>query len=587
MRPLFSGITLGIFDEDHLGLIGPNGSGKSTLLKLLAGLDTADGGEIALRRQLKLGYVPQDDVFPAAATVEQVLFAALRDEGLEEVEQHVRVDVMLSKLAFAQREQDAATLSGGWRKRLAIARALIINPDLLLLDEPTNHLDVDGILWLEKLLKTAPFAFILVSHDRYLLERVTNRTVEINRAYPDGFFGINGPYSTFLEKREEFLSGQLSQQQALTSRVKQEVEWLKRGARARTTKAKGRIEDAGELIQELAETKARNLSRTVTLGFDATGRKTKKLLVATGIAKAFGARALFRGLDLTLRGKLKLGLLGANGSGKTTLLRVLTGEIEPDAGSIFRADGLRIVLFQQNRQDLDTGVTLREALCPGSDMVIYRGAQIHVVSWAKRFLFTPEQLVMQVSELSGGEQSRILIARMMLQSADVLILDEPTNDLDIPSLEVLEASLDDFPGALLLVTHDRFMMDRLCDEILALDGEGGTAFYAEYAQWERAQAEQEAVANKAPAKAATKARPSAAKKKLTWKEERELETMEQTILNAEDRLAQLESALAAPANMSDYLKLGELSDQSHAAQEEVKALYTRWAELEEKRQESV
>ena len=283
--------------------------------------------------------------------------------------------------------------------------------------------------------------------------------------------------------------------------MKQEIEWLKRGARARTTKAKGRIEDAGELMQELADTRARNVSRTVSLGFDATGRKTKKLLAAMGIAKGFGERTLFRRLDLLLRGGMKLGLLGANGSGKTTLLRVLTGELEPDTGTIFRADGLRIVLFQQNRQDLDTGVTLREALSPGSDTVIYRGAPIHVVSWAKRFLFTPEQLVMQVSELSGGEQSRILIARMMLQAADVLILDEPTNDLDIPSLEVLEDSLDDFPGALILVTHDRFMMDRLCDEILALDGEGGTAFYAEFAQWERKQVEQEAAAYKLLVKA--------------------------------------------------------------------------------------
>jgi ATP-binding cassette subfamily F protein uup len=284
---------------------------------------------------------------------------------------------------------------------------------------------------------------------------------------------------------------------------------------------------------------------------------------------------LFHRLDLTLRRGLKLGLLGENGSGKTTLLRILTGELEPDAGTIFRAEGLRVVLFQQNRQGLDTEVTLREALSPGSDTVDYRGKAIHVVSWAKRFLFTPDQLLLPVNELSGGEQSRILIARLMLQPADLLILDEPTNDLDIPSLEVLEESLDDFPGTLVLVTHDRFMLDRLCDEILALDGEGGAAIYSEYAQWERKQAEQDAAASKPPEKPSAKVKPTTAKKKLTWKEERELEAMEDTILSAEDQLAQLEAELADPANMSDYLKLGALSDQLHDAQEHVKTLYAR------------
>jgi len=456
----------------------------------------------------------------------------------------------------------------------------------VLLDEPTHHLDLEDTLWLEKLLKTAPFAFVLVSHDRYMLENVTNRVVELSRAYPDGYFSINGTYSDFLVKREEFLSGQVSQQQAQASRVRQEIEWLKRGARARTTKAKGRIEEAGRLIDELAETKFRNTqNRAVQIDFTATGRRTKKLMVATHLSKAFGERTLFNDVHLTLSGGMKLGLLGPNGSGKTTLIRLLTGEIAPDAGEIWHAEGLRIVYFSQNRQDLDKNVTLREALSPIGDTVTYRGNPIHVTAWAKKFLFHPEQLVLPVAELSGGEQSRILIARLMLESADVLILDEPTNDLDIPSLEVLEESLADFAGTLVLVTHDRFMLDRLCTELLSLDGNGGVSTYAEYSQWEQAQnAAKETTPQATPVKVAPKPKPSPTpSKKMTWKEERELEGMEAAILTAEGEVDALLQAMQQPAVLADHEQLHACSEKHHQAEEAVQRLYTRWEELEEKR----
>ena len=469
--------------------------------------------------------------------------------------------------------------------RLELARLLLSEPDLLLLDEPTNHLDLEGILWLEKLLKNAPFAFLLISHDRYMLENVTNRIVELSRAYPDGYFSINGAYSDFLEKREDFLQGQISQQQALTSRVRLEIDWLKRGARARTTKAKGRIEAAGRLMEELEETKIRNdQRRTVEIGFDATGRKTRKLLVAKDIAITLGGRTLFSHLNLNLLGKMKLGLLGPNGSGKTTLLRLLNGELEPDAGEIWRAEGLRVVRFQQDRADLDRSVTLREALSPNADTVIYQGKPYHVTAWAKKFLFQPEQLIMQVSELSGGEQSRILIARMMLEAADVLILDEPTNDLDIPSLDVLEESLADFPGTLVLVTHDRYLMDRLSSELLALDGKGGHALYTEYAQWERVQEEEKpsTPAEKSPPRTSSKPT-STPRIKLTWKEERELEAMEETLLAAESEVEAALLALQDSSVFNDHRKLHDASERHHHAEEELKRLYARWEALEAKR----
>jgi len=586
-RRLFSGISLGVFEEEKVGLIGPNGSGKSTLLKILVGEEPADDGEVSVRRQLRLGYIPQEDVFPAGATVEEVLLEAARTLPMDEHERYVQVDIMLGKMEFAQREQVASTLSGGWRKRLAIARALIQQPELLLLDEPTNHLDIEGILWLEKLLKSAPFGFVLVSHDRYLLENVTTRVVELSRTYPDGYFSITGSYSDFLAKREEFLSGQAGMQQALTAKVRQEVEWLQRGARARTTKAKGRIEAAERLIEELDETRERNAQTraAVQIDFTGTGRRTKKLMAVKGMSKNLGGRPLFRDLDLLLTSGMKLGLLGPNGSGKTTLLRLLTGDLQPDAGEVWTAEGLRVVFFEQTRASLDKSVTLRRALAPNSDTLDYRGQPIHVAGWAKKFLFDPDQLPLPVSELSGGEQSRILIARLMLQPADVLILDEPTNDLDIPSLEVLEESLSDFPGTLILVTHDRYLLDRLCTELLALEGDGVVNTYAEFAQWERTQqAEKPTPPRSAPAPKPAPAKAPARAKALTWKEERELEGMEESILAAEEAVATLLQRMQDPSIATDHLQLHALSTEHHQAEEQVRQLYARWEELEAKRE---
>lgn len=586
-RPLFAGITFGIGEGERLGVIGPNGAGKTTLLRLLAGEETPDGGGIIARRGLQMAYVPQQTVFPDGATVEDTLLHALAASALDPHERHVRADIILEKFGFADAAQPAAALSGGWAKRLALARALITEPELLLLDEPTNHLDLEAILWLEELLLSSTFATLFVSHDRYLLERAATRVVEISRAYPAGFLSVDGPYSTFLLQREEFLQGQQSQQVALESQARREAAWLQRGARARTTKAKGRIEDAEQLMQTLAETRERNAQgRTVQIDFTASGRRTKKLLTASGIAKAMDGRTLFRDLNLELRGGSKLGLLGANGSGKTTLLRVLAGEVAPDVGRVWHTDDLRIVYFHQQRALLDPAQTLREALSPAGDQVEYRGQYLHVTAWAKRFLFTPEQLPLPVGELSGGEQARIHIAHLMRQPADLLILDEPTNDLDISSLQVLEESLADFPGTLLLVTHDRYMLDRLCTELLALDDDT-PACYTGFHQWERARADREA-ARKAAEKPAAKAAPKPAApkpaKKMTWREERELEGMEDTILAAE---AEVEAALHAmqdPAVLADHARLHAISETHHAAEERVKALYARWAELEAKGQ---
>ncbi len=580
-RPLFNGISLSLFDGERTGLIGPNGSGKSTLLKILANEEHADTGEIETRRSLRVGYVPQDDRLDPAQTPEGLLHDALADIEHEEHRRHARVQIMLGRVGFERPDQAVGTLSGGWKKRLAIARALIAGPELLLLDEPTNHLDLEGILWLEKLLVSMQAASLIVSHDRYFLERITQRTIELNSAYPDGFFSSAGAYSEFLVKREEFLSAQRAQEQSLAGRVRREIDWLQRGAKARTTKAKYRIDAAGQMMDDLADLKTRNVqAKSAQVDFVATDRRTAKLMAAKGVSKSLGGKLLFEKLNLVLSPGQKLGILGPNGSGKSTLLNVLAGRMEADVGEVRLAEGLKVVMFDQAREQLERDVTLRRALSPTGDTIDYRGASMHVSSWAKRFLFRQDQLDMPVAGLSGGEQSRVLIARLMLKPADVLILDEPTNDLDIPTLEAMEESLEDFPGALVLVTHDRYLLDRLCTDLLALDGRGHAHLYGDYAQWEARMAEAKPIAAPRKEAPAPEARPAAARKKLTWNEQRELEQMEGAIMEAEETVEICHRQMEDRAVMADHVKLREVCDRMAAAQERVRHLYESWQQLE-------
>lgn len=586
-RTLFKDISISFDDTERTGLIGPNGSGKSTLLKILAGLETPDTGSFTTRRNLKLAYLPQEEAFDAGVTPLEVLVHAQDHHVRDEHERLTKAQVLLQRIGFAQSDSAVESLSGGWRKRLAIARELIRDPDLLLLDEPTNHLDLEGILWLEELLAGARFAFLLVSHDRYFLENATNRVVELNATYADGYLSSVGSYADFLQKRETYLSAQAAEQQAVASRVRREIEWLRRGAKARTTKAKGRIQQAGRMMEDLAALKERNADRgSVALEFNATDRQTRKMLVLKDTSKTMGDRSLFSHLNLVLSPGMKLGLLGPNGSGKTTLIRLLTGDLMPDAGEVWRAEGLRTVFFDQSRQQLDRTQTLRRALSPSGDTVYCRGESMHISGWARRFLFRLDQLDMPVSDLSGGEQSRILLAHMMRQPADLLILDEPGNDLDIPTLEILEESLSDFPGALVLVTHDRFMLDRLSTELLALDGKGGARRFVDFAQWQAfrdAQEEEETAAQKiAPARPVPESSGKAvqARKRLTWAEQRELELMEEKVMAAEDMLHGLQKLMEDPATLADHQKLREVCTKVDVAQTTVSDLYARWQELE-------
>ncbi len=594
-HPLFEDLSFTISEGDHIGLVGPNGSGKSTLLKILAGVETPDSGTRAVRKGVRVGYVPQDPVFAAGRNVEQVLEDALGEETtLDEYEKSSRVARALGKAGFTDRSVSSEVLSGGWRKRLAIAKELVREPDVLLLDEPTNHLDVEAILWLESLLESEPDAFVVVSHDRYFLENTARRMFELNRVYSDGLLQTDGTYSEFLETRDHLLENEAAYQETLANLVRREMEWLRRGPKARTTKAKARIRNAENLIDELAEGRDRARVATAKIDFTASERKTKRLWTGKGLRKRFGDCPIVDDLDLLLTAGSRLGVLGPNGSGKTTLLRMIVGEIEPDAGTIQPAERLRIVYFEQNRESLDPDLTLKRALAPEGDSVVYGGRSVHVASWAKRFLFRPEQLETSVSKLSGGEKARIVMARLMLRPADLLVLDEPTNDLDIPTLDVLEESLLEFPGALVIVTHDRYLLDRVSTRLLALDGSGGAGYFADYAQWEaewgrgrrvtrldegRGRATGVEGGRGAPMRSDD---PRPAKKRLSYLEQREWDAMEETVLAAEERLAGAHRTAEDPSIAADAAALQERFAALTAAQAEVDRLYARWSELESK-----
>ena len=610
--PLFRDISITVEDGDRIGLIGPNGAGKSTLLALLAGQVEPDSGELAVRKRARAAYVPQDSRFAAGLSIRQVLEGALTSAHVNESEREGRLRELAGRAGFDDLTAQAASLSGGWRKRLAVVEALVGDPDVMLLDEPTNHLDLAGIEWLEELLASSSFAAVTVSHDRYFLESTSSQIVELNRIFADGLFRVKGTFSRFLEEKQAYLESQSKQQESLRNQVRTEIEWLRRGPKARTTKSKARIDTANAMIGQLAAMDARTAVSSAGIDFEASMRKTKRLVEFDNVScdvpaggddspeageKSGSNRQLFSGLNFILTAGMKVGLVGPNGSGKTTLLRLLRGELEPAEGTIRRAENLRLVYFSQMRE-LDEDLTLRRALAPEGDGLVYQGRNVHVASWAARFLFTSEQLNQPVRNLSGGERARVLIAKLMLEPADVLLLDEPTNDLDIPTLEILEENLLDFPGALVLVTHDRYLLNRVASTVLGLDGRGNTGRFADFGQWEDWLAQQDQVESDKPGRRADgsssdgsssaqrapgePAPTPGGKKKLSYLESREFAAIEERVEVSDARLAAAHARVEDPAIASDSAALQQALAEQDAAQNENDSLYARWAELTEK-----
>lgn len=565
---LFEEISFTLCSGDRIGLIGPNGAGKTSLFKILAGIEEPDSGHISRKQNLRVGYASQTPEFPSLP-IETFLIQQVPD--LDEHTAQTKARILLGKAEFFDITQDASVLSGGWKKRLDIVRALMNDPEFLLLDEPTNHLDLEGILWLESFLKRLNTPYLVISHDRYFLENVTNEIIELNRCYPDGMLICKGNMSSYMKQKEEYLNTLEKRERELSYKVREEVNWLRTSPKARTTKSQSRIQQAYRLIDELSEVKQRKKIETVGIDFTASERQTRKLLVAKNIGKSLGGKELFKHVDLTLTPGTRLGIVGKNGTGKTTMLKILSGALEQDIGTIKYADDLRIVYFDQHREQIPLDTTLKEALCPHGDTVNYRGKEIHVNGWAKRFLFSQDRLNLPVGFLSGGERARILIAKLMLEPADVLFLDEPTNDLDIPTLEVIEESLMTFSGAVVLISHDRCLMDSVCTSILGLEENAEHQILASYDQWEKFRSRAQQKERKSKHKPVpSDNEPS---KKLSYKEKKELENMENLISEAELEIERMQEDLAkGEGNLEQYNRMGE-------AQEKLEALYQRWQNL--------
>jgi ATP-binding cassette subfamily F protein uup len=580
--PLFSGLSLTVHEQERLALIGNNGSGKSTLLKILAGIEDLDGGVISFRKGLQCAYVPQQDIFPSNTTVGEVIENTLAKNGLDHYEIARRSNIYLGAVGFHDDSTRVDALSGGWKKRLSIACALALEPDCILLDEPTNHLDIESILWLEDYLDVARCALVFVSHDRYFIERLANRVLEINKIFPGHTIECDGGYSDYLERREERLEHLQQQRSSLANKVRREVEWLRQGVKARTTKSRARINEAHKLINTLKQTSTGE-QRRPEVEFSSTQRKTKELIKTERVAQTLGGKQLFSEVSLVLSPGSRLAVVGPNGSGKTTFIRTLLAEIPPTAGRIIKATNLRVSFIDQARSQLRDDLTLREFLCPHGDSVVYQGQSLHVAAWASRFLFTHNHLATTLGSLSGGERARALLAKSMSQECDILLFDEPTNDLDIATLENLEESFESFPGAIVLITHDRYLLERSASVVLGLASGKGTLF-SSYSQWEAAREKDK---NGTSHKKEYSKNPDNKGKqatKLSYKDARELSSIEETIAKAEAKLSKVQAQIDSGEHSTNSAKLTELCDELVSQQQEVERLYSRWQELESMRQ---
>lgn len=585
-----------LFAGEKIALIGPNGAGKSTLLKMIAGELSPDDGAITRTRGLKVGYLAQIPSFPAGVTVRDAVLGAISPEDLGDWHVIGTAEESMTKLGLkasaksgvmSLEDEPVTNLSGGLQKKVALARELAKNPDLLLLDEPTNHLDLESILWLEEFIRAAPMAVVTISHDRAFLQNVGTRVIEIDRRNPSGILSVDGGYDTFLETKQTYLANLASRSASLENTLKREIEWLRRGAKARTTKQKARIDRTYALEAETQVLKEKSKDTKIRLEFQANEGGPKRLIEAKSISKAYGEKKLFTHLNLLLTHKTRLGLIGRNGIGKSTLIKILTGEEKPDSGEIIHSKRLQVAYFEQNRSLLDPEESVLRTICPYGETVEFQGRMLHVRSYLDRFHFDARQSDLEVKRLSGGEQSRLLLAKLMLEPANLLVLDEPTNDLDIQTLGILEECLEEFPGAVILVSHDRSFMNNVCDQIL---GFPEMITYADLDQWQAEWKRQSKLVAKATSPEKSSSMPVSApasapappekKRKLSFKEQREFDGMEAVIHEKERKLAELGVESSGEEALRSPKRLRELMHSMAELQTEIDALYARWSELE-------
>ncbi len=619
VKPLFDNATIGLEDTDKIGIIGANGSGKTTFLRVIAGIESPDAGKVTRAQSKTVAFLPQNPPIDEEKTVLEMIFEASSDameklleyetacndlatrggtdakllekisdlqhaletSGAWEIETNARA--VLTKLGILDMSAKMRTLSGGQRKRVALAHALIVKPDILILDEPTNHLDADTIEWLEKYLARYTGTLLLVTHDRYFLDRVTNRIFEIERGAVQSFAGN---YAYYLEKKEEQETLRATEGHKREQLIKKELAWLRRGAKARTRKSKARINAAHDLMAQPKERAKDEID--ISVGARRLGSKIVEFL---DVSKSYGKRKLIKDFTYFLKRDDRIGIIGANGAGKTTLLEILTRRAAPDSGEIEIGQTVHIGYYDQESRALNEEQRVIDYIRETAEYLsTANGTQITASQMLEKFLFAPAAQYSFIKNLSGGERRRLYLLKILMGAPNVLLLDEPTNDLDIPTLIALEEYLDDFPGALIVVSHDRYFLDRTIENIFKFEsgGEirefpGDYSAYLEITERESKQAETPA-APKAEARqsasAPTPAVTDYAAKKLSFKEKRELASLEQEISDGEKRAAEIADELNLHA--TDAFKLNELFAEQQRLNERLDAAMHRWAELAER-----
>ncbi|MBX0327030.1 ABC-F family ATP-binding cassette domain-containing protein [Oscillochloris sp. ZM17-4] len=612
-RPLFEDVTFGMSRGDRLGVIGVNGSGKSTLLRIVAGIEPPDSGRVVLASGTHVAYLPQAPLLPEEQTVLEAVFAGdsptvrlLREYEQVSAQLAARPDdaSLLARLSTLTPQMDAlgawdaesaahtiitelglaeyanspiSILSGGQRKRVAMARALVDQPDLLILDEPTNHIDTDTISWMEDYLSRSTCALLLVTHDRYFLDRLVSRMIELDRGRLSSYAGN---YASFLEQKAERIARESAAEDARQNLMRRELAWLRRGAQARTTKQKAHVERAQALVDQRPE--AAQGSVEIDVG---TGRRIgKRVLELHGVSKRYGDRTLIDHFSLELTASDRIGIIGPNGSGKSTLLNLISGRVQPDGGEIRVGETIYMAYYDQESAGLDLSMRVVDYIREVAELVRGRdGALVAATQMLERFLFTPEMQWATIATLSGGERRRLYLLRQLIHNPNLLILDEPTNDLDLQTLGVLEDYLDDFSGAVIAVSHDRYFLDRVVGRIFAFEGEGQIVEYpGNYSTYTERRARKVVAKPAAPAKAAKPAAPAkapAGPRKLSSKERRELETLERRIAELEAQRDTIGGQLNSAG--SDHTRYSQLAADLAAVEVDIETSFMRWAELAE------
>lgn len=566
-KPLITDVSMSIHETDKIGLVGVNGTGKSTLLKMIAGEIEPEGGTIIRSRELKAGYLPQNPYYDPKTCVLHQAMEYIRKAG-GNVEEY-KCKAMLGKLGLENRmEMKMEELSGGQRKRVAMATVLAQDTNLLILDEPTNHMDSDIIEWMEKFLQSYKGALFMITHDRYFLDRVTNKIAEIQKGK---LFQYEGNYDYYLEmktQREDMEEASERKRQAV---YRKELAWIRRGAQARSTKAKGRIQRFREL--EAAKPAA---DRTPLEMDTVSSRLGRKIIEIEGISKAYGTKKLIEDFSYTVLRNDRIGIIGPNGCGKSTLLKIIMGQTAPDKGSIEIGETVKIGYFSQENEALDPDKRVIKYMEEIGNSIRTKEGVFSASQMLERFLFPNHMHSVQIGRLSGGEKRRLYLLSILMQAPNVLIFDEPTNDLDIDTLTILEDYLDDFPGAVIIVSHDRYFLDRLTVRTFAFEENGCIGHYiGGYSDWMQQRKETER--KTAKKKNTDTRRPQRKKLKFTYNEAREFEGIEDEIAQLEEKISQTEEEMTAHA--ADFVKLAELSREKEEKEVQLLEKMERWEYL--------